>query len=164
MSAFDETDLKLRGFQGFKTFRELDLLDVPADPGVYAVVRDPDSVHVVLERSVGGRFKQKDPTGDPNLLRERLKCDAQTLYIGKADAGSSGKRGLRKRIGEFVRFGQGEPVGHWGGRYIWQLSDSQDLRIAWLPVTDGSAKKAEVVLFDEFYANYTQLPFANFRR
>jgi hypothetical protein len=27
--------------------------------------------------------------------------------------------------------GRGELAGHWGGRYIWQLSDSADLIAAW---------------------------------
>ena len=47
------------------------------------------------------------------------EIDAQTpiLYFGKADA-------LRKRIKDLVRFAAGEPVAHWGGRYLWQISGS----------------------------------------
>ena len=163
VSAFNETDLRRRGFTGFKAFGDLDLSTVPREPGVYTVLRSTNSVHEVLDTSVGGWFKGKDPTDDPAKLKGRL-WDAPTLYIGKADAGTNGTRGLRKRIGEFAKFGQGLPVGHWGGRYIWQLSNSRDLRIAWLPVTGRSAKLVEDELLEEFFVAYGQLPFANLRR
>ncbi|MBO0896106.1 hypothetical protein [Arthrobacter sunyaminii] len=100
---------------------------------------------------------------DRHILTAKLSQSAETLYIGKADKGS-GNRGLRKRITEFVRFGSGEPVGHWGGRCIWQLEDSQDLRIAWLPVLQRLAGEIESELIDEFVRTYTALPFANLRR
>lgn len=161
---FSEADLRDRGFEGFKRFRDLDLSQVPREPGVYAVVRDFSSSHEVLGASVGGWFKCKDPSDDPVKLKSRLGCHSETLYIGMADAGTRGTRGLRKRITEFARFGTGQAVGHWGGRYIWQLTDSPDLRIAWLPVTGRSAKDVEDELFEEFFQVYGQLPFANLRR
>ena len=163
MTGFDESDLKNRGFLGFKKFRKLDLQEVPTSPGVYAVLRDRDRVPHVLDACVGGWFKGKDPTLDRHSLAEKLSLSAETLYIGKADRGS-GNRGLRKRITEFVRFGNGEPVGHWGGRCIWQLEDAQDLRIAWLPVLDRLASEIESELIEEFVRTYRSLPFANLRR
>ncbi|KAD3515008.1 hypothetical protein GD627_11905 [Arthrobacter yangruifuii] len=163
VSAFNESDLRSRGFAGFKAFGDLDLSTVPREPGVYSVLRSTNSTHEVLDTSVGGWFKGTDPTDDPAKLKGRL-WDAPTIYIGKADAGANGTRGLRKRIGEFAKFGQGLAVGHKGGRYIWQLSNSRDLRIAWLPVTDRSAKVVEDELMEEFFVAYGQLPFANLRR
>ena len=163
MTNFDESDLKNRGFLGFRRFRELDLLEVPRGPGVYAVLRDGTQIPHVLDASVGGWFKGKDPTMDRDVLTAKLSHAAESLYIGKADKGS-GNRGLRKRITEFVWFGSGEPVGHWGGRCIWQLADSQDLRIAWLPVLDRLASEIETELIEEFVRTYSSLPFANLRR
>jgi hypothetical protein len=161
---FNEDALWGRGFRGFKRFADLDLLEVPREPGVYAVLRGTMGEHQVLETSVGGRFKGKNPSAAPAVLRSRLASGSQTLYLGKADTGTNGTRGLRKRIGEFTRFGRGEAVGHWGGRYIWQLSNSQDLRIAWLPVTDRSAAEVESELLSEYFHAHAQLPFANLRR
>ena len=163
ISAFNEAVLRRRGFTGFKAFGDLDLSAVPHEPGVYAVLRSTNSVHEVLDTSVGGWFKGKDSTDDPAKLKGRF-WDAPTLYIGKADPGTNGTRGLRKRISEFAQFGQGRAVGHKGGRYIWQLSNSRDLRIAWLPVTSRSAKLVEDEMLEEFFVAYGQLPFANLRR
>lgn len=93
--AFSEADLRARGFEGFKRFHDLDLSQVPREPGVYAVLRGFYSNHEVLAASVGGWFKGKDPTGDPSTLKPLLGCHSETLYIGKADAGTRGTRGLR---------------------------------------------------------------------
>ncbi|WP_141653696.1 hypothetical protein [Arthrobacter koreensis] len=163
MTTFDESDLKNRGFLGFQRFRELDLLEVPREPGVYAVLRDGNEIPDVLDASGGGWFKGRNPTMDKDVLTAKLSHATETLYIGKADKGK-GNRGLRKRIAEFVRFGNGEPVGHWGGCCIWQLADPQDLRIAWLPVLDRLASEIETELIEEFVRTYSSLPFANLRR
>ncbi len=57
--------------------------------------------------------------GDPSVSIEKLQAkwidEALVLYVGKADAGKTGMRGIRVRLDEYLRFGQGEPIGHWGG-------------------------------------------------
>lgn len=37
------------------------------------------------------------------------------VYIGKA--GTT----LRKRLNQYLKFGNRQNIGHWGGRYIWQI-------------------------------------------
>ena len=59
--------------------------------------------------------------------------------------------------------GQGKPVGHWGGRYIWQLSDSDELLVAW-KVTNDAPELVENEMLAAFVDRYDQLPFANLRR
>jgi hypothetical protein len=50
------------------------------------------------------------------------------VYIGKSDI-------LQRRLTQIGRFGAGEPVGHRGGRLIWQLVDADDLLVAWHEIT-----------------------------
>lgn len=161
---FSSTTISERGFQGFTPFDQLVLEDVPPEPGVYVVLSNPLFEHSPLPASVGGWFKGMDPAVQLDILTARLIPATLILYIGKADAGSTRRRGLRKRIHELMRFGQGEPVGHWGGRYIWQLSNSPKLLVAWSPVTDKAASMVEDELLEEFFTIHGRLPFANLRR
>jgi hypothetical protein len=82
---------------------------------------------------------------------------AYVLYIGKAEK-------LRRRLDQFAAFGRGRPVGHWGGRLIWQLVNSQQLRVAWRivqPTADPAAEERR--LLEAFLREYGRLPFANLR-
>ena len=55
-------------------------------------------------------------------------------------------------------------IGHWGGRYIWQLADSADLVVAWRRCNEGeTAREREVELLSAFTQQYARLPFANLR-
>lgn len=86
---------------------------------------------------------------------------AVTLYIGKASGGREGRRGLRKRLGEYRRHGVGELVGHWGGRYIRQLLDYDDLLVAWEPTPGQILEADESVLIAGFIRDHGVGPFAN---
>jgi hypothetical protein len=159
--AMDEKQLRVDGFMGFKTFAELDLDDVPRSPGIYAVLKPAGHPHAFLEQSAGGWFKQKNPSILGDALAAQWVNDADVLYIGKAGAGATGTRGLRKRIQEFADFGRGKPVGHWGGRLIWQLAESQSLVIAWKVLPGPEVNEAEARYHAEFRQLYGRLPFAN---
>ena len=153
--------LKEHGFTGFRPLQDVDINRIPQRQGIFAVLRPEGFAPRFLAKSTAGVFKKKNPS----LSREELAAewveDADTLFLGKAGAGSKGNRGLRRQISEFVDFGKGKPPGHWDGRLIWQLADADTLLVAWqeLPVEDLNGRLAEYQA--EFLRQYGRLPFAN---
>jgi transcriptional regulator with XRE-family HTH domain len=156
VAGFERAALEHSGFNGFEPALSLDkgCPTVPESAGVYIVMRQGDAPVEFLEHSVGGRFKGRDPS----LTRARLESEwvegAEVVYIG-----SGGN--LRRRIDELVRFGRGEPIGHWGGRALWQLADHADLVVAWWLAQDPVGQEA--ALLAAFTEQFGRLPFANLR-
>ena len=137
---FTPSGLRSRGFEGFVTFDDLRdgaLERVPKRAGVYVVLTQGCVTPAFLERSTGGRFKGRDPTVPLFELERKWVAGAQCLYIGKAED-------LQRRLRQYTRFGARSPVGHWGGRYIWQLTAASSLDVAWRELTPGeTARQAE---------------------
>jgi hypothetical protein len=154
--AFDQQHLVDLGFVGFVPLRNLEAKSVcvPTLPGVYAVTLAQRPVEF-LARSPGGRFKGKDPTVTIDRLQAKWIDDCETVYIGRASS-------LRERLGLLARFGRGDAVGHWGGRYLWQLAALDDLKVCWHLAEDPVA--AERHLLEDFEASFGVLPFANLVR
>lgn len=126
-TSFDRPVLEATGFVGWRKWDELrssNLREVPNAPAVYVVFRPRTGAPTFLDTNPGGRFKEKDPTVPIEALAANWVPSAQVVYIGKASVAD-------RRLNQFARFGAGEKIGHWGGRYIWQLRDSDQLLVAW---------------------------------
>ena len=148
--------MKDAGFKGFipvSALRERGLKMIPDVPGVYMVLRVSEGAPEFLETGSGGHFKGKNPNVPVAELAANWVDGTPVVYIGKATS-------LRKRISQYVRFGQGKPVGHWGGRYIWQLADAPDLLFCGREV-DGDPDAVETELIRAFREAYGSRPFAN---
>jgi hypothetical protein len=123
--------------------------------GVYLVVRRAPHPPTFLAESCGGHFKGRNPTERVDVLERKWVPETDVLYVGKGDV-------LRRRVKQYASFGAGRPIGHWGGRYIWQLSDSHGLLVAWKACgADETPGYLEAQLASRFKQIYGRLPFAN---
>lgn len=127
---------------------------IPPDMGVYIVFRESEESPVFRKESIGGFFRGINPTVSEAILKENWVAGAHVVYIGKAQS-------LRRRLRAYMRFGNGITAPHWGGRFIWQLEDCDDLLVAWKPLSDEDPCFVEGQLIRRFKARYKKLPFAN---
>lgn len=110
-------DLKASGFEGFIPVAQLqtDSTAIPRTAGVYMVVYTGENIPEFLPCGTGGFFKGKDPNVSITELETNWVKNTCVVYIGKA--GTT----LRKRLNQYLKFGNRQNIGHWGGRYIWQI-------------------------------------------
>jgi hypothetical protein len=155
--------LTVAGFDGFVRFGDPPSSPVPTGAGVYIALREPADKVTFLDVSPAGRFKGKDPSVSQSALEAAWVSNAAAIYIGKASPGASGRRGLRKRLTEYRRHGAGDAVGHWGGRYIWQLIDHDRLLVAWREAPHSGAEDLESELIAAFVDDFGVRPFANLK-
>ena len=136
---------------------------IPAQMGVYVVLREKNSIPMFLTEGTGGLFKGKNPNVSLAELKENWVEGTQVVYIGKA-GGSGSSATLQKRLSQYMRFGQGANVGHWGGRYIWQLADSRDLVVCWKTLANEAPRDVERKMIADFKAAHAgKRPFANLK-
>ena len=158
-------ELREMGFQGFVTVANLmkSMSCVPDNKGVYAILRYSTENPQFLNVGTGGHFKDKDPNVPVSELENNWVDDTDIVYIGKAGS-LTGSATLRSRLNQYMKFGQGNKIGHWGGRYIWQLADSKSLTVCWLPTPDQDPEDVEKNLIQDFkLAHCGNRPFANLK-
>ncbi|MGD9487151.1 MAG: hypothetical protein AB7W47_03975 [Calditrichaceae bacterium] len=154
-------DIKAEGFTGFEKIGALmsnECVNVPNVKGIYLVLINEKPNF--LEKNTGGHFKRKNPTVPISILESNWVDNAIVIYIGKAGGGTS-KATLKSRLKQYMKFGSGQPVGHWGGRLIWQLSDNKEFTICWKATPNDNPRELEKDLIAEFENNYSKKPFAN---
>lgn len=151
---FTRSSLERAGFVGWVPFGAVTTSACPSVGGVYVVSYGGAEPVDFAERSCGGWFKGKDPSVSPDALLANWVAGAEVVYIGKADR-------LKRRLTQFANFGASRPVGHWGGRLIWQLPDLGALSVAWKKTPGQVPAEAETALIATFRRAYGKPPFAN---
>ena len=154
------------GFWGFVTIDDLRnkrLSQLPEEAGVYLVLRTVATTPVFLEVSPAGHFKDKDPTVPVSKLLENWVDGTPVLYIGKAGS-STGDSTLKSRLNQYLKFGAGRPVGHKGGKFIWQVKGLESFIVCWKLTPNQDPREIERELIVQFKAEYNgRRPFANLR-
>lgn len=160
MMNFSKQALIDDGFEGFISVKDLwnDKSMILKQMGVYMVLNTESNVEFI-NPGVGGFFKGKDPNVDISQLKEKF-VNTIVVYIGKA-GGSSSKATLYSRLGQYLSFGQTKNIGHYGGRYIWQLKNHGNLLFCWKSLQNEEPIVVEKELLSYFKQEYSKLPFAN---
>lgn len=154
--------LKELGFEGFLTIAQLRngrLDEIPREQGVYLVTSDPGFTAEFLEAGSGGYFKGRNPNVPVSVLQTNWIAGALVINVGKA-GGAGSRSTLRRRLEQYLKFGKGMPIGHYGGRYVWQLNNADQLRICW-KVTSDEPRDVERELIALFRTRHGARPFAN---
>jgi hypothetical protein len=153
-------ELKSVGFEGFRRIGDLFLscFDVPDASGIYLVLYLNEDHPKFVSEGVGGFFKGRNPNVSEFKLEENWVNDTIVIYIGQTEDS------LNRRITRYMDFGKGKPVGHYGGRYIWQIQDYCSLVVGWKACPEGfDSRKIEGEFMRRFKRIHGRLPFANLR-
>jgi len=155
MVAMVTTRAELRdiGFEGFVSFADLPATTIPATQGVYAVLRCTQEPPEFLPRNPAGAIRG-DPSVSPEALATAWVNGVEVVYFGKATR-------LQRRLEEYRRHGLGGRARHWGGRYIWQLADANELLAAWRTTPGTDPASVESDLIRRFVEVTGHRPFAN---
>ena len=151
---FTRRGLEEAGFGGWVPFADVRGGSCPSTGGVYVITYSADNPITFAKQSCGGWFKGKDPTVSLAALAANWVDGAEVVYIGKADR-------LRRRLTQYADFGAGKPVGHWGGRLIWQLTAIELLTVAWKETPGCVPFEVEAELISHFRRAFGKPPFAN---
>lgn len=160
----NKINLEDLGFQGFveigKLKKQLSL--IPKKGGVYVLLYPSNVKPKFRITGSGGHFKGRNPNVSIEELEDNWVEGESIVYIGKAGS-STGSATLQSRLKQYFDFGDGKPVGHWGGRYIWQLALAQELIVCWKVTTEYEPAVLENYFIEKFKGFYGKRPFANLR-
>jgi len=157
--------IKKSGFTGFLTIGELmeSKRVIPKEKGVYLILYLSEITPTFVEKGTGGYFKGKNPNVPIDVLEEKWVEETKVVYIGKG--GQNGKKStLKSRLSQYLQFGQGKNVGHWGGRYVYQIKNYKDLVVCWKDTKYKEPPVVESELISEFISIYGKLPFGNLKK
>lgn len=157
--------LQNEGFDGFVSINELmnNTGLAPKQKGVYVILNNTKNVPTFLPEGTGGYFKGKNPNVPVAKLQRQWIEDEAVVYIGKAGGKDNGAT-LQSRLKQYMDFGQGKPVGHRGGRLIWQLAEIKDFLVCWKILSAEEPEDVERQMIQDFKKEHDgRRPFANLR-
>lgn len=159
---FDQKWLQDQGFEGFQPISQLNdsLSSIPKDMGVYVLLMQTSTKPNFIELGTGGHFKGRNPNVSLLTLESQWVSNTNVVYIGKA-GGTGSSATLYSRLKQYLKFGQGKPVGHWGGRFVWQIRESKDILVCWKVTINQEPRIVEKDLLIEFISIFGKLPYAN---
>jgi hypothetical protein len=164
MQRFQDISLiKEQGFTGFHTLATLsdNFKLIPEEQGVYFILYTGKGLPTFIDIGSGGHFKGRNPNVQIEILQSNWTEKSKVIYIGKA-GGPGSIATLRSRLRQYIKFGQGSNVGHWGGRYIWQIKNSLDLIICWKTLPkEVDPRNIETDYLLQFKSIYSKRPYAN---
>ena len=127
---------------------------VPDKSGIYWILV-PDGMTISFDKRIDDMHKFYPVE---KLLRKYENCsEREILYIGKAE----GTKGLRQRLKQYMKFGQGKGNIHRGGRAIWQIEHFGFLLVAY--EVCENAEYREKQLLQEYKMRNGTYPLANWR-
>lgn len=142
-------------FWTLQTLHDTACADIPDLPGIY-VIQVPQGMEIRFRFTAANHYAPFYDAAD--LHKKYHDCGNKTvLYIGKA----SGKKGLRQRIQQYMKYGWNEAVNHKGGRAIWQVEHAERLLLTFEVCPDADAREHH--LLKEFRQKYHTLPLANWK-
>lgn len=155
--------LKALGFKGFLSIKDVrqDYTILPKLRGIYMLLR-ADNSYKFVEDGTGGAFKGRNLNVPLTELHANWVESTPIVYIGKAGS-STNSATLKSRLKQYFQFGEGKPVGHWGGRYVWQLAGAENLLDCWKEILSPEPAEVETQLIKEFTRFYGKRPFANLK-
>ena len=158
----DVGEIRNCGFVGFKQMTQLfeDCSVIPREKGVYIILYINNNEPNFSQVGCGGFFKSKDPNVSVETLKSSWVPNSLVVYIGKA-GGANSSATLHSRLKQYFAFGQGKAVGHYGGRYVWQLEKPRELVVCWKPTPNEDPRTLEKQLISEFVTQFAKRPFAN---
>lgn len=137
------------------TLYSLSCQNIPDGPGVYWVLA-PEGLPIQFEPTA---LNSAATFYSVNVLAKKYAAckDKRVLYIGKA----SGKKGLRQRLRQYMKYGWNEAANHKGGRAIWQIKNAGMLLLTYEPCADCVAREHQ--LLREYRDANGCYPLANWR-
>lgn len=131
------------------------------DGGVYLIVYEgKETPQFIIPGCGPEKYEGREVNVNKDKLEENWIClgfNRNIIYIGKAGKSNT----LKKRLKLYMRFGCGEEVSHYGGRYIWQIKDSDNLLVFWKK--SDNPERDESNMLRDFKTEYKELPFANLK-